>query len=128
MVRSSDPKAHLPLRPHVFQILLSLLETEMHGYSIIKDIEGRTEGEVILGTSTLYAAIKRMVAAGLLMESDGPSKEESTDERRRYYRLTDLGREVAREEALRIRRLGQMVASTGLLDSSSVAETVEEGS
>ena len=116
MVRSNDAKSHLPLRPHVFQILLSLLETEMHGYSIIKDIEGRTEGEVILGTSTLYAAIKRMVAAGLLKE------------RRRYYRLTGLGREVAQEEALRIRRLGQMVASAGLLDSSSVAGAVEEGS
>ncbi len=128
MVHSSDPKAHLPLRPHVFQILLSLLETEMHGYSIVKDIEGRTDGEVVLGTSTLYAAIKRMVAAGLLRESDGPPGETSTDERRRYYRITDLGREVAQEEALRIRRLGQMVASTGLLDSSSVAGAVEEGS
>ena len=128
MVRSSDPKAHLPLRPHVFQILLSLLETEMHGYSIVKDIEGRTDGEVVLGTSTLYAAIKRMVAAGLLRESDGPPGGESTDERRRYYRITDLGREVAQEEALRIRRLGQMVASTGLLDSSSVAGAVEDGS
>ena len=128
MVQSSDPKAHLPLRPHVFQILLSLLESEMHGYSIIKDIERRTDGEVVLGTSTLYAAIKRMVTAGLLMESSGPSGEESADERRRYYRLTDLGREVAQEEALRIRRLGQMVASAGLLDSSSVAGAVEEGS
>jgi DNA-binding PadR family transcriptional regulator len=128
MVHSSDPKAHLPLRPHVFQILLSLLESEMHGYSIIKDIERRTDGEVVLGTSTLYAAIKRMVAAGLLMESDGPSREESADERRRYYRLTELGRDVAQEEALRIRRLGKMVASAGLLDASSVTETVEEGS
>lgn len=128
MVRSNDPKAHLPLRPHVFQILLSLLETEMHGYSIVKDIEGRTEGEVILGTSTLYAAIKRMVAAELLRESDGPPGEASTDERRRYYRITGLGREVAREEALRIHRLGQMVAGVGLLDSPSVAGAVEEGS
>ena len=128
MVPSNDAKSHLPLRPHVFQILLSLLETEMHGYSIIKDIEGRTEGEVILGTSTLYAAIKRMVSSGLLRESDGPSREESADERRRYYRLTGLGREVAQEEALRISRLGQMVARAGLLDSSSVAGAVEEGS
>ncbi len=128
MVRSDDAKAHLPLRPHIFQILLSLLDTEMHGYSIIKDIERRTDGEVVLGTSTLYAAIKRMVAAGLLMESEGPSKGESADERRRYYRLTDLGREVAQEEALRIRRLGQMVASAGLLDSSSGAGAAEEGS
>ena len=128
MIRSSDPKAHLPLRPHVFQILLSLLETEMHGYSIIKDIERRTEGEVVLGTSTLYAAIKRMVASGLLRECEPPAGESSSDERRRYYRISELGREVAQEEALRIRRLGQMVASAGLLDSSSVVGAVEEGS
>ncbi len=128
MVRSNDPKAHLPLRPHLFQILLSLLDSELHGYSIIKDIEERTRGEVVLGTSTLYGAIKRMVAAGILVESGKPTQEESDDERRRYYRITGLGREVAREEALRIHRLGQMVAGAGLLDSSSVAGAVEEGS
>jgi DNA-binding PadR family transcriptional regulator len=128
MVRSDDPRAHLPLRAHVFQILLTLLERERHGYSIIQDIEKRTDGEMVLGTSSLYAAIRRMVQAGLLVECDEPEGEQSTDQRRRYYRVTDLGREVAREEGLRIRRLGEMVAGTGLLDSTPRRGVVEEGS
>ena len=116
MEQSHNPKSHLPLQPHVFQILVSLLEDRLHGYSIIKDISGRTHGELELGTSTLYAAIKRMVQAGLLEETTKPDGVASADVRRRYYLATNLGRQVAREEALRIRRLDRMVADTNLLE------------
>lgn len=116
MEQSRNPKSYLPLQPHVFQILVSLLENALHGYSIIKDISQRTEGELVLGTSTLYAAIKRMVHWGLLREVSKPDGVESEDVRRRYYGATELGRQVAREEALRIRRIDQMVAATNLLE------------
>ena len=119
MEQSHNPKNYLPLQPHVFQILVSLLEARMHGYSIIKDISARTNGELVLGTSTLYAAIKRMVQLALLEETAKPDGVESADVRRRYYGATAFGREVAREEALRIRRLDQMVTETNLLQEKA---------
>ena len=100
--------------------MLSLIERQRHGYSIIQDIAERTAGEVILGTSTLYAAINRMVAAGLLQEGAKPPDADSDDPRRRYYQATQLGLDVAREEALRIKRLGNIVAQTELLDRELV--------
>ncbi len=120
---SPNPKKHLPLQTHNFQILLSLLKREMHGYSIIKDIGERTGGEMALGTSTLYAAIKRMVKEGLLEKTDRPADNESSDARRRYYRTTDFGQAVAREEALRIRRLDEMLATTDLLADVAAEDT-----
>ena len=79
---SPNPKEHLPLQPHVFQVLISLIESSRHGYSIIKDIGRRTGGEMALGTSTLYAAIKRMVKEGLLEETDRPADNEVGAERK----------------------------------------------
>jgi DNA-binding PadR family transcriptional regulator len=127
MSPSADPNLHLPLAPHAFQILLSLLNRDLHGYSLIKDIEERTGGEMVLGTSTVYAAIKRMVEEGLLEEAPEPARESSGGPRRRYYRITDFGRRVARAEGLRISRLQRMVAESALLDEtrSTVAGEVK---
>ena len=127
MVQEVDPKGMLPLQPHVFHILLSLIERERHGYSIIQNIAEKTGGDITLGTSTLYAAIKRMVAAGLLREVPKPADADSDDPRRRYYKATELGIEVAREEALRIRQLGEIVAHTRLLDGALATERAGEG-
>ena len=107
---------YLPLVPHDFQILLSLLDRDLHGYSLIKDISERTGGEMVLGTSTLYSAVKRMVQCGLLAEAEGQRDEGAKGPPRRYYGITGLGREVAQQEGLRIRRLDQMVAGTSLLE------------
>src|SRR3990167_8335021 len=107
---TSDPRSLLPLPAHVFQILLSLLDRELHGYALIQDIARRTEDEMVLGTSTLYAAVKRMATAWLLEETDRPVHTDSNDERRRYFRATPFGQAVAREEARRIRRLNEMIA------------------
>jgi len=115
----ADPRSLLPLPAHVFQILLSLVDRELHGYALIQDIALRTDDEMVLGTSTLYAAIKRMVATGLLAETDRPADADSDDERRRYYRATPFGQAVAREEARRIRRLNEMIADARLLDAPS---------
>ena len=68
MKLDADIMRHLPLAPHVFQILLSLLKEDLHGYALLKDIAERTEGEVTLGTSTLYSAVQRMVREGFLEE------------------------------------------------------------
>lgn len=93
----------LPLSVQVFHILLAVSDRDLHGYAIIQDIRDRTAGEVDLTASTLYAAIKRLLEAGLLVELEArPGPEE--DARRRYYRLTPFGREVARLEAARLER------------------------
>jgi DNA-binding PadR family transcriptional regulator len=121
-----SPAEHLPLAPHVFQILLALLDGDLHGYSILKDIARRTDGEMVLGTSTVYAALKRMAASGLLSEVAGPAEDESGGPPRQYYRITELGRSVAREEGLRIRRLHGMVTESSLFDALGAPAAAEE--
>lgn len=100
------PVSFLPLTPAVFHILLALADQERHGYGIMQEIARRTEGKVVLGPGTLYGTIKRLLAGGLIDESGERPDPEIDDERRRYYRLTALGRRVASEEA---RRLAQLV-------------------
>ena len=102
----------LPLSIPVFQILLSLNERDLHGYGIIGDIRTRTEEEVVLSTSTLYGAVKRMMRDGLIEQSELRPDPALDDERRRYYRITDFGREVAEWEARRIELLADMVRNT----------------
>lgn len=98
------PQEHLPLSAQVFQILLSLSDQDLHGYAIIQDIRERTAREVELTASTLYAAIKRLLDAGLIEELEKRPTAEEDDPRRRYYRIRPLGLEVARLEAARLER------------------------
>ena len=100
------PTPQLPLTVPVYQILLSLSDRDLHGYAIIQDIRQRTDGEVDLTASTLYAAVARLVKASLIVEVDGPV--EADDPRRRYYRIEPTGREALRQEALRLERSAQM--------------------
>ena len=92
----------LPLTSTVFHILLSLADQERHGYGIMQEVEAMTRGRIQMGPGTLYGAIKRMLAANLIEESDERPDPEQDDERRRYYRLTDLGRRVLGAEAQRL--------------------------
>ena len=94
------PEAYLPLPPATFHILLALADGALHGYAIMKNVTERSDGAVRLGPGTLYGALKRLLDAGLLEEA-GERADES-DERRRYYRLTDLGVAVARAEVQRL--------------------------
>ena len=97
----------LPLTPAVFDILLALSDSERHGYGIAKEVADRTDGAVRLGPGTLYGTLTRLVDAGLIDDSDRTdSRASGAASRRRYYRLTPLGREVARAEA---RRLADLV-------------------
>src|SRR5689334_20710862 len=103
-----DPKNFLPLSPPVFQVLLALADGDKHGYAILKEVEERTEGEVMLSTGTLYAIIKRLLNDGLIQEIDRRPAAQGDDQRRRYYSLTGFGREVAVAEA---RRMEEIVES-----------------
>jgi DNA-binding PadR family transcriptional regulator len=94
-----DLRHYLPLSPHQFHILLALTGGERHGYGIIQDVERQTAGELRLGTGTLYTAIARLVALALIAETG------RADERRRFYRLTALGRAVLRAETARLEAL-----------------------
>ena len=90
----------LPLTPVAFEILLALAGGEQHGYAIMLDVERRTSGDISLHAGSLYRALNRLLEAGLIEELG--ARPEHDDERRRYYRLTPAGLEVARGEARRL--------------------------
>ena len=103
---------HMPLSEAVFQMLLSLVDGPMHGYGMIQDIERRTGGSVVLGSGTLYSAIKRMRRDAWVAEAE---VEDPEDPRRRYYALTDVGRTVVRAEARRLDALVRQAYAKDLL-------------
>jgi DNA-binding PadR family transcriptional regulator len=110
-----DADTFLPLHRDTFQILVALADRDRHGYSILRDVEARTGGKVRLSPSTLYASIRRLLESGLIEELAERPDPEHDDERRRYYRLTALGRGVAMAEARRLDRLLADARATGLL-------------
>jgi DNA-binding PadR family transcriptional regulator len=93
-----------PLTPAVFHILLALADGEKHGYAIMKDVEVQTSGHIKMGPGTLYGSIKRMLAAGLIEETEERPDPALDDERRRYYRITAPGRAVVVSESSRLAR------------------------
>jgi len=97
-----SPKELVPLTPPVFHILLALAGEERHGYGIMQDVAQQTGGALQLGPGTLYGCLKRMLNAGLVEESDERPDPALYDERRRYYRMTELGKRVVRAEAQRL--------------------------
>jgi len=99
---TQTPEDFLPLTPAVFNILLALADSEKHGYGIMLEVETNTNGQVLMGPGTLYGSIKRMLKASLIEESDERADPEMDDQRRKYYRLTNLGRRVLRMEAERL--------------------------
>ena len=114
-----QPDSLLPLHRDTFHILVSLADTDRHGYSILQDIAARTEGKLRLSPSTLYASIKRLLEQGLIEELAERPDPAHDDVRRRYYRLTKWGRQVAMAEARRLERLLADARGTGLLPKGS---------
>jgi DNA-binding PadR family transcriptional regulator len=102
MRKPPSPQDLVPLTPPVFHILLALAGEERHGYGIMQDVARQTNDALLLGPGTLYGCLKRMLAAGLVEESDVRPDPALDDERRRYYRMTPLGRRVVRAEAQRL--------------------------
>ena len=105
--RPRDPETFLPLTPAVFHILLSLVSGDHHGYGIMQDVNGYTQGKLRLGPGTLYRSIKQMLAQGLIIEWDERPDPALDDQRRRYYRLTDFGERVLTAEIERLEHVLQ---------------------
>jgi DNA-binding PadR family transcriptional regulator len=99
---AADPRSLLPLTPIVFQVLLSLADGDRHGYGIIREVEHRTGGLMVLRTGTLYTVMKRLLDLDLVEESDKRPAPEEDDDRRRYYRVTAFGKAVMAAEAQRL--------------------------
>jgi DNA-binding PadR family transcriptional regulator len=95
----------IPLKAQWFQIMLSLAGGEQHGYGIMQEVLERTHGKLRLWPATLYGSIKRLIEADLIEESDERPTPELDDARRRYYRLTKLGRRVLDAECERLQEL-----------------------
>lgn len=94
------------MSPQVFHILLALADRDLHGYALIADIESRTSGQLRLTASTLYAALRRLLDAGLIEEFDDTrGRRDRDDARRRYYRITAKGRTAGKAEAAKLEAL-----------------------
>jgi DNA-binding PadR family transcriptional regulator len=112
---AQDALSFLPLSAQQFHILLALTDGERHGYGIIQDVEDRTRGDMRLGTGTLYTAIARLAALGLITDSG------RADDRRRYYRLQPLGRAVLQAETRRLEALVRHAHARGVRASPAPA-------
>ena len=106
---------HPPLHPLELGILVVLLEAEAHAYAIVTELE-RRQPEQRIYPANLYRRLSEMTEAGLLEEAPVPA--DADPRRRRYYRVTAQGRQVARAEALRLQRLVEGARRVGLLGSS----------
>ena len=108
MTERDDVLALLPLHPRDFLILVALADGELHGYGLVKRIEEESEGSVRMDPANLYRSLRRLERDGCVEEVEFESERgawDEDDERRRYYGLTSLGRQVAAAEAARVSRL-----------------------
>jgi DNA-binding PadR family transcriptional regulator len=119
--RTVDSEPAAPLTPAMFHVLLALAGDDLHGYAILKEVALRTAGEVQLSTGTLYGIIKRLLNDGLIVELRDRPVAANDDERRRYYRLTPKGREIAATEAQRLVKVVELARSRRLLKKTQTA-------
>ena len=111
---AADVSTRRPLPQAVFQILVALADRDRHGYAVMQDVAARTDGALKLSPGTLYASIKRMLDEGLITEVRSRPSPDEDDERRRYYRITQLGRDIAHAEADRLTVLLRQARAVGL--------------
>jgi len=109
------PSDFLPLTPAVLHILLALADGDQHGYAIAQTVEELTGGTVRMGPGTLYGSIGRMVASGLLEEPSRGRARVAEAERRRFYRMTTLGRRVLESEMERLDRVVALARAKNVL-------------
>jgi DNA-binding PadR family transcriptional regulator len=109
-----DVETLLPLPTATFHILMALADDDRHGYAVMQDVEARTRGAVRLSAGTLYRTFQRLLEQGLIVEVDERPAPDMDDERRRYYRLTRFGREVAEAETARLSGLVKLARARGL--------------
>jgi DNA-binding PadR family transcriptional regulator len=108
----TEPETLLPLTPTAYHILLALAGGEKHGYAVMLEVNRLSEGAVRLGPGTLYRSLKGLLDQGLIEESGERPDPAHDDERRRYYRLTNLGQRVAQAETRRLARLVERAQAT----------------
>jgi DNA-binding PadR family transcriptional regulator len=111
---NTEAESLLPLPSASFHILVALADEDRHGYAVIKDVAARTDGALKLSPGTLYRSIDRMVQQGLIREISSRPAREMNDERRRYYRITPFGREVAMAESRRLAQMLDLARKRGL--------------
>ena len=111
MNKPPHPENYLPLKPHWFHVLLSHTGEEQHGYGIMQEVLDRTNGKIRLWPATLYGTLKRLMDEDLIAESGERPAPELDDARRRYYRLTRLGRRVLAAESERLEDLVRVIRS-----------------
>jgi DNA-binding PadR family transcriptional regulator len=116
--RPPIPEGYLPLTPAVLDIMVALGEEELHGYAIMQEVRRRTAGKRRLAPGTLYRSLKQMEERGWVVEAEERPEPSLDDERRRYYRLTDLGRRVALAELERLEGLVRAGRSKGFVPST----------
>jgi DNA-binding PadR family transcriptional regulator len=119
--KKKSATSYLPLTPAMFHILLALADGEKHGYAIIKEVLRRTDDRVRLSAGTLYGNLARLEDSGWIAESNKRPAFGLDDERRRYYRLTELGREVALAEAERMRQALEQARAMKLFQKPNLA-------
>jgi len=118
-----DSKRFIPLKVQWFHIMLSLAGGEQHGYGIMQEVLERTAGKMRLWPATLYGSIKRLIEAELIEESDERPAPELDDARRRYYRLTALGRQVLDAECERLQELVRTIrVKQGMVAATNVTQ------
>jgi len=109
MKNSPPVESFLPLKTHWFHVMLSLADHDQHGYGIMQEVLERTSGKVRLWPATLYGTLKRLMDEDLIEESAGRPAPDQGDARRRYYRLTRLGRKVLAAESARLEELVRVI-------------------
>jgi DNA-binding PadR family transcriptional regulator len=125
MSRGTDEDS-TPLTPLTMALLLALAEDDLHGYALLQEVERQSDGSLRPGTGTLYAALERLEDEGLIRRSpDLPAPGE--DQRRRYFRITDAGRDAVRAESARMLRTLRAAAARDLVPGG-LRGALEEGS
>jgi DNA-binding PadR family transcriptional regulator len=99
----------LPLKPNWFHVLLSLADADNHGYAIMQEVLERTHGKLRLWPATLYGTLQKLIDQDLIENSDERPAPDLDDARRRYYRITPLGREVLEAESARLEELVRVI-------------------
>lgn len=118
-LENRNPADLLPLPVAQMHILLALATGDKHGYAIMREVEVLTKGSVAMGPGTLYGTVKKMLKAALVEESDYRPDPELDDQRRRYYRMTGLGRRVLDAE---VSRMEQLVVTTRRIQTTAMRE------
>jgi DNA-binding PadR family transcriptional regulator len=115
--RLPGPEGYLPLTPAVLDIMVALGNEELHGYAIMQEVRRRTQGRRRLAPGTLYRSLRQMEERGWVVEAEKRPEPNLDDERRRYLRLTDLGRKLAMGELERLEGLVGAARSKGFVPS-----------